>query len=570
MKKLIFQLLIALLPITAMAQNCDFTYSYNSSTGTINLNAPSGFIPDNYVFLWSLDGGQAYLQGTNPTYTYTQSIVDNITLNVFQALPDSNFVCSSSQTVTIIVDNPTNNCPIILTQSGNTFTFSVPGANYPVSWNFGDGNSASGFNVVTHTYSNPGQYQVCVNITGGGFTCNNCINVVVQEDSTSNPQVSCESFCVTNLSLNPLLNVANLSIAYNGLPNGFIDYPYVASVTNTNGDTIALGTMNSFGQISGTTANYEVSVLNGVQWNPSDVVFVHFVFNNQICSLTYPCQQPPINCNADFYASTSPLMGYFIATGNTFSNSSSYLWNFGDGTSATGPYVYHEYAQGGTYTVCMIQNTPTCSDTICQQVLIPATLPTLPDSLCNAEFAITQQNPNEVIVVNGSSGNDLTFTWTISGNGLTISAQGAYPEIVVEATGAYLLCLSVSSPNCTATYCDSIVIDENGMWNGKLANTGFVVNVMSPQQATGFVNSVQELENITSTLYPNPFTDVMYVSANKASTFEIISLDGKRIQTGNIPEGQSTLSTSNLASGVYFFSQVYANGAKTVKKIVKQ
>lgn len=569
MKKLIFQLLIALLPFTAIAQNCDFTFSYDSSTGTINLNAPSGFIPDNYVFLWNLDGGLAYLEGANPTYTYTQSIVDNITLNVFQALPDSNFVCSSSQTVTIVVDNPTNNCPIILTQSGNTFSFSVPGANYPGSWNFGDGNTASGF-TVTHTYSNAGPYQVCVNVTGGGFTCNSCINVVVQEDSTTNPQVSCESFCVTDVSINPILSVATITIAFNDPNVGFINYPFVGSVINSDGDTIAIGQMFSFGQTSGSTADYQVSIFSGVTWNPTDVVNVLFTFIDQACLLPYPCQQPPINCNADFYASTSPLMGYFIATGNTMANASYYEWSFGDGSTATGPYVYHEYAASGTYTVCMFQITPTCIDTICQQVFIPATLPNLPDSLCNAEFAITQQNPNEVIVVNGSSGNDLTFTWTISGNGFTISAQGAYPEIAVEATGDYLLCLTVTSPNCSATFCDSLIIDEDGMWNGKLANTGFVVNVMSPQQATGFVTSVQELENMTSTIYPNPFTDVMYVSANKASMFEIISIDGKRVQTGNLPEGQSTLSTSDLASGVYFFSQVYANGTKTVKKIVKQ
>ena len=572
MKKLLFQLLLSLLPFAATAQNCDFTFNYSSSTGTITLNAPGGLDPNQYVFLWTLNGGFTNLYGPQASYTYNQSTVDNITLNVFQALPDSNFVCSSSQTVTIIVDNPTNNCPIIVSQSGNTFSFSVPGANYPGSWNFGDGNTASGFNV-THTYANEGQYQVCVNVTGGGFTCNSCVGVDVTADTTTNPQVSCNSFCVTDVSQNsPVLGYFSITIAYNDAPMNMIFNPYIDYVTNLNGDVIAIGNWDGISyQNTGTFETYFAGIVPGQSWNINEPVNIHFTFNDQnpqTCILSYPCLQPPINCNADFYASTSALTGYYIATGNTMSNATSYLWNFGDGTSATGPYVYHQYDAGGTYTVCMIQTTPTCSDTICQQVVIPSSNPTLPDSLCNAEFAITQQNPGEVIVINGSSGNNLTFTWSISGNGLSITAQGAYPEISVEASGSYLLCLTVSSPNCSTTYCDSLIIDENGMWNGKLANAGFVINVMSPQQVTGFVTSVLDIEENQTLLYPNPFTDFVFVSATKASTYEILTIDGKRMQSGNLPEGQSTISASDLASGIYFFVQT-SNGSKKVSKIVK-
>lgn len=571
MKKTLFQLLIVLLPFTAIAQNCDFTFSFNSSSGIITLNSPSGFNQNEYVFLWNLFGEQVFLEGANPSYTYPDnlSIIDNITLNVFQALPDSNLVCTSSLTVEIVVDNP-NNCPITFSQTNNnTFAFEIPGANYPAEWNFGDGSTASGFQV-NHTFSNPGIYQVCANVTGGGFNCSDCVNVIIQDDSTTYEQVSCSSFCVTDLSLDSSLNEAFLSISYAGNLNSMINYPHVATVTNTSGDTIAIGSIFSFGQFGGTTATYGVSLSNVTQWDPSEVVYVHFVFNDQTCILTYPCQQLPVNCNASFYASTSPLVGYFISTGNTMATTTSYLWDFGDGTTATAANVYHQYAASGLYTVCMIQSSAICSDTICQQVFIPESLPNLPDSLCNAEFAITQQTPYEVIIVNGSSGNDLTFNWTISGNGLSITAQGAYPEIMVEATGAYLLCLTVTSPNCSATYCDSLVVDENGMWNGRTTTSGFVINVMSPQEATGFITSVQELETAVSVVYPNPFTDVMYVSASKASNYEIIAIDGKRIQSGNLPEGQTSLATSDLASGIYFFTQQYSDGSKTVKKIVKQ
>ena len=37
----------------------------------------------------------------------------------------------------------------------------------------------------------------------------------------------------------------------------------------------------------------------------------------------------------------------------------SWRWTFGDGTSATGQNVKHEYAQGGSYEVCLYINEST-------------------------------------------------------------------------------------------------------------------------------------------------------------------------------------------------------------------
>jgi len=59
-----------------------------------------------------------------------------------------------------------------------------------------------------------------------------------------------------------------------------------------------------------------------------------------IASFTYTCDNPTLTCNFDGTASSDPD-GTITA----------YAWNFGDGTTGSGPTVSHRYAAFGTYTV---------------------------------------------------------------------------------------------------------------------------------------------------------------------------------------------------------------------------
>ena len=154
---------------------------------------------------------------------------------------------------------------------------------------------------------------------------------------------------------------------------------------------------------------------------------------------------------------------------------------------------------------------------------------------------------------------------------LTVTATGSFPTILVENTGSFLLCItSTNASGCTSTFCDSIVVDANGMIGGRLSSVGFTINVVSPQTITGYdITGIENVENATISVYPNPFNDVLSLSGVASnSTIQIFSVDGKNVYQGNATS--STLNTSNLSAGVYMLSIIDTNGNRQVQKIVKQ
>ena len=180
--------------ISVNAQNCNFTFTQQDPTsGTYYFAAPFFSDTINTIYTWSFENGNAYGYGPYATHSYSQSMTDIVTLFVYGI--DSTLICTSSQTIQVVVDTiPGPTCPINYfsdPSNPNTYTFNVPGSNYPSTWNFGDSTVTSGFEV-SHTFPGPGNYLVCMNITGGGFVCDNCVNVTVFGDTIVNP-VDCNA-----------------------------------------------------------------------------------------------------------------------------------------------------------------------------------------------------------------------------------------------------------------------------------------------------------------------------------------------------------------------------------------
>jgi PKD repeat protein len=457
---------------TVIAQpNCTFSFTADTNNCTYTYSAPAEFAnPMLYNIIWTYGNGSGFGSGSPFTAAYNGPTTDVVTMTVL--MNDSNLVCNSTQTIQICGGGNNNpGCTVVAQNNGvsNTYAFSVPGANYPATWTFPDGTTASGWNA-TYTFPGPGVYQVCANITGGGFTCNDCETIYIADDSS-----------------------------------------------NTN----------------------------------------------------------PTNCNANFYASTSALTGYFIPYGNNLNTdpatgTANYVWNFGDGSSSNEVYPYHIFDQAGIYNVCLTVWNSTCADTVCQNILISDNNTIPNDSSCQAYFVMTQQSPFEVTVVNASTAANALYTWTISGNGITLTAEGAYPSMTIETTGIYGLCLTVTSNNCTSTYCDSLAIGTDGLMGGRLSELGFTINVTSPQAITGFDVTGIEAAAFEFSVYPNPASDVLMISGIDQGRFAVYSIDGKMVNSGMITGQNQIIETANLQAGIYFINVWNAAGDRSVQRIVKQ
>lgn len=110
--------------------------------------------------------------------------------------------------------------------------------------------------------------------------------------------------------------------------------------------------------------------------------------------------------------------------------------------------------QAGVYTICHSVYSPFCIDTLCATVLIGQDT-----SDCEAYFAasISQFDPFRVVCENQSFTNDegATYLWDF---GNEIYATTFNAEHNFEQSGPYQICLTVTSENCSDTYCETVFI----------------------------------------------------------------------------------------------------------------
>lgn len=167
--------------------------------------------------------------------------------------------------------------------------------------------------------------------------------------------------------------------------------------------------------------------------------------------------------------------------------------------------------------------------------------------------------PNELWIWNLSSGTtgNYQFLWNF-GDGT--SSTEAYPTHFYPNGGPYVLCLTMWDGNCTDTYCDSIAVDDNGLYTGIMlqenyARSGFTINVLN-ELPTGLEEHTA-LEN--ANLWPNPVTDAFTLSFQ--STFSgnvplsIYDMNGRVMHQENLAFNRGgnriDLGAHQLAPGMY-------------------
>jgi PKD repeat protein len=271
-------------------------------------------------------------------------------------------------------------------------------------WNFGDGNTSTATSP-THVYSTPGLYNACLILTD---TC--------WVDTICNAVRICPPPGGQTISAQ---RIGRLSYQFSSSNTGGTSYNWNFGDGNTS-------TLQNPTHTYQNTGNYNVCL-----------IVVDSCFTDTICQSFYFCGSPTLDFNS-VDAGAQGLIQFF-------SNrpwATSYLWNFGNGSSSTQATPVHFFS-AGVHNICLISTDSCGTDTICKSIKV-----------CNRpalQFSVVEVAPN-LYEFTSNWANAQTYHWDF-GNG---SQSGLEAPIQFLALGsAYNVCLQAVD-----VYCDTQQVCE--------------------------------------------------------------------------------------------------------------
>jgi PKD repeat protein len=278
-------------------------------------------------------------------------------------------------------------------------------------WDFGDNTTSTSQNP-SHIYKTPGKYLLTLTVTTNTGCTDKFYGSFVVLDA---PKVS---FTYTNHCSDSSVNFTNGTTIGGG--NTISSYLWKFGDGSSSSSTSPSHTYSKAGRYSVTL--YATSN-NGCTDSSVNVVTViprprpNFSFKN-VC----------VNESVVLSNTSTIDSGYRI---------SSYLWRFGDGTTATGSTPSKTYTKAGSYSITLIAYSNTgCVDSSTQTITIyPRAVPGF-----NSSFDCANSNVDFTNTSTGSS----TYLWRF-GDGTTSTAQN--PAHAYSKTGTYQVTLVSNSSN---------------------------------------------------------------------------------------------------------------------------
>ncbi len=370
---------------------------------TVQFNDQSSNNPTSWS--WTFEGGSPSTSTQqNPTVVYLNPGVYSVTLTVSNAsgsdtLVQQNYISALGPPVAAF-DASTNLDSLFLTNN------STDADSY--LWNFGDGNIDTSPNPLPHIYTQDGTYTVSLTATNacGSNTTSTQITIITPPTAAfmANPSEGCVP-----------LNVQ------------FIDQ---SSSNSSNWDWTFEGGSPASSNEQNPIVNYLNPGTYGVTLTVSNAAGSHTLVQETYIVVS-------INPTADF-ETTINLDTLFLS--NNSSNASSYLWDFGDGTTDTSANPPpHIYTQDGAYTVTLTAIN-SCSN---HTISFPITIATPPTA---GFFAIPTEGCVPLIVqfVDESSDNAMNWSWTFEG-GEPATSDEKTPLVTYLNPGTYGVTLVTSN-----------------------------------------------------------------------------------------------------------------------------
>ncbi|WNJ18160.1 PKD domain-containing protein [Pontibacter sp. G13] len=376
------------------------------------------------TFLWNFGNGNTSNLANpgviyiNPgTYTVTLIVSDG---NTSDTLVQTNYITVFADPQPDFTVNQTSGCaPLTVTFSDNTTIGDAPIDSY--LWDFGDGNVSNDPNP-THTYQFPGSFDITLVVTD----TNGCSNSFIQNDLVTTTQAP------------------NGSIAWSSPQSCQIPYSvnFTSSVTpaGTYGYEWDFGdggtsTQPNPGHTYTAAGIYTVSLIISDPGGCADTIIAPNAIQ----------LDPPVA--AFSVPSNSACVGETVTFINNSIGGATFFWDYGDGTTYSGPMPQHVYQTPGSYDVTLI----TTNSAGCQDTLVQSAFMTVGESP-SAQFMSSDPLGCEVpFVVNftDTSSNVVAWTWDF-GDGTTANVSN--PSHVYTTPGFYSITLIVENANgCTDT-----------------------------------------------------------------------------------------------------------------------
>lgn len=189
---------------------------------------------------------------------------------------------------------------------------------------------------------------------------------------------------------------------------------------------------------------------------------------------------------------------------------------------------------------------------------------------CEADFWVLQAYENGDTTGNGVPIPNTLWVWNLSNGGTGLFqfqwnfgdgsvSELPFPSHTYAGSGPYILCLTITdSEGCTDTHCDSLFVDDDGLYNGMIggggSRSGFTVNVVNP-----LAMNVADRALDAMAVWPNPVREQLNIALestlNGAVSVEVVDLNGRTVmsQQERITTGRNRilLSTEALPAGLY-------------------
>ncbi len=396
--------------------------------------------PVGTITSWQWDFGDgATSTAQNPAHTYAQTGFYTVTLRVTSSTGCSQIrVRSAYIRVVGNIDVAFNAFPGITCRPpfGVNFVNQSNGpGNITYSWNFGNGQTATGYNAATN-YTSTGTYNVTLNAVSDLGCTGSLQKTVTLTGATTDFQSPSET-CP-------------------GAPVNFQNNSSHAPLTSfwDFGDGTSSGQINATKTYL-TPGTYTVKLINQYQ-HCTDSIIKTITVNN--------------GAGADFSADDSSFCAApaTVRFSDLTPNAVSWLWNFGDGTTSTEQNPVHTYNNVGTYSVSLIATSSAgCIDTIRKANFITIQEPTASFNLPKGGCAPVTFTPSATV---NSNDPIVSWAWDLNAPGGIFNVQYP-PPFTYTSVGSYRPTLTIT----TASGCTKVFRAPEAILVGTPPTVGFSI-----------------------------------------------------------------------------------------------